>query len=239
MNGLSDTIRTALECGYIGKPHDAICSCCGKLFLLHEDGVGLDRCYVGLCPECEAKQPEGTTFINNKENNRVTNCYDHTSGCYADVGEEKIASAIAGGKGDAFNNVLGKYFEKKKVIGDPSITMEPGDIVLWKGHSALATGNGDIVSQYGYPDEALELFGNYNELKNKSNRNADDEKALKIAQCKFLNWFDPPNGKDLKQNEASAQKLKDVAKLGNYEVYRIKDQFKSKFFTCNALRPVG
>jgi hypothetical protein len=55
MEIMFDALRTGLGRGYIGKPHEAFCPCCGQKFVLNNDGVGLGRENTEPCPACHVR----------------------------------------------------------------------------------------------------------------------------------------------------------------------------------------
>jgi len=156
------------------------------------------------------------------------NCYSYVAEYYLGDGANKISSFIASGAqvaGTDYELTLEKWFELKP----QGTTLECGDLIVWRDphwHVAIATGNGDVMSQFGFSRLKLQFILEQNL------RLADGLQSLGVK------WE-----KDKKRglwrgtvNELSLQVISGAALFGpGYRMLRIRDKLR-KNLDCGSLK---
>lgn len=158
------------------------------------------------------------------------NCDNHSSKCFA----EPVRSIIQGNAADRDDQLL-RYFDPVDPVG---AGFQRGDLILWqtgRHHSALATGQGRDVSQFGYTVEEWKEF-----IATKSTT----ESWAVWYEMRFHDNVADIGGKEiaLHDNIANADDLSAAnPTLGPYTVYRLKDEYRTEtqnYLLCKHLSMV-
>ncbi len=102
-------------------------------------------------------------------------------------------------------------------------TLKAGDIVVRTGHVGYATGDGDKISQFGFPEAILPTANRMkvlqDKLKTPGGLSKDEKAELDRLKKAFEEWSDKHSSSE---NEVSFKILNDGRNPGDYKVYRLK-----------------